>query len=418
MRGFARRRLRIDRAQIGGRRVFWIICIVMALGLAGVLAAPLLRPVAASDDHPQVAIYKGQLAEVDRDVDRGVLNAEEADRARAEIARRLLAVSRTAQVTGTAPRTASVVVAGAVAVMLLGLGGVTYWRIGAPGEPDQPLAARLAQAEAMRSDRPAQAALEAAAPPPPPVADMPSDYLEQIDQLRAIVPTRPDDLQGWTLLALHEARLGQYAAAARAQDRVVALKGDAVTADDLTRQVDLKVAAANGVISPEAEAIARDLLDRDADSVAGRYYIGALYNQTGRPDVAFRLWRPIVDSGNASFHADLIRAQIEDAAVRAGVDYALPEQRGPDAAAVAAAEDMTEEDRQAMIGNMVNQLADRLANQGGPASDWARLISAYGVLGETEAARTVYAEAQTAFAGDSVALQALATAAASAGVAE
>ena len=398
--------------------MFWIICIVMALGLASVLAAPLLRPAETVDDHPQIAIYKGQLEEVDRDVDRGVLNAEEAERARAEIARRLLAVSRQSQITGTAPREASLAVAGGVAMLLVVAGVLTYREIGAPGDPDQPLSARLAQAEQMRRDRPDQAALEAAAPPPPPTADVPADYLEQIDKLRAIVPTRPDDLQGWTLLALHEARLGNYAAAARAQERVVALQGDAVTPADLTREVDLLVAAANGVVSPEAESIARDLLDRDAASIAGRYYMGALYNQTGRPDIAFRFWRPIVDSGDASFHADLTRAQIEDAALRAGVDYDLPEQRGPDAATVAAAQDMTDADRQAMIGNMVGQLADRLANDGGPASEWARLISAYGVLGRLDDARTVYAEAQTAFAGDELALQALATAAAAAGVAE
>ena len=397
--------------------MFWIICIVMALGLASILAAPLLRPVAAGEAHPQIAIYKGQLEEVDRDVARGVLNADEAERARAEIARRLLAVSRTTQVTGTAPRGASLAVAGTVAVVLLGLGGLTYWQIGAPGDPDQPLSARLAQAEQVRENRPDQATLEAAAPPPPTV-DMPADYLEQIAQLRAIVPTRPDDLQGWTLLAMHEARLANYAAAARAQDRIVALKGDAVTVDDLTRQIDLLVAAANGVVSPQAEAIARDLLTRDAASVAGRYYMGALYNQTGRADIAFRFWRPIIDSGDTSFHADLTRAQIEDAAVRAGVDYALPETRGPDAAAVAAAEDMTDADRQTMIGTMVNQLADRLSKDGGPASEWARLIAAYGVLGETDAARAVYAEARTTFSSDSVALQALANAAQSAGVGE
>ena len=398
--------------------MFWIICIIMALGVAALLAAPLLRPSAEAADHPQIAIYTGQLEEVDRDVDRGLLNPEEAERARAEIARRLLAVSRTTQVTGTAPRGASLAVAALVAVLLAGAGGITYAMIGAPGDPDQPLAARLAQAEAMRDSRPDQAALEAAAPPPPPLADVPADYIEQIDKLRAIVPTRPDDIEGWTLLALHEGRLGNYAAAARAQERVVALRGDAVTADDLAREADLLVAAANGVVSPEVEAIARDLIARDAASIAGRYYMGALYNQTGRPDIAFRFWRPIVDSGDTSFHARLTRAQIEDAAVRAGVDYALPEERGPDAAAMAAAQDMSEEDRQAMIGGMVDQLADRLATEGGPAADWARLISAYGVLGRTEDARTVYAEAQTAFAGDSVALQALSTAAAAAGVTE
>ncbi|MFZ3581265.1 c-type cytochrome biogenesis protein CcmI [Loktanella sp. DJP18] len=395
-----------------------MICIVMTLVVASLLAAPLLRPAGDDAEHPQLAIYKGQLAEVDRDVERGVLDADDAERARAEIARRLLAVSRTTQVTGTAPRWASGAVAGVVTLLLLGLGGLTYLSVGAPGDPDQPLAARLQQAEAMRESRPDQAALEAAAPPPPAVADAPADYREQIAQLRAIVPTRPDDLQGWTLLALHEARLGNYAAAARAQERAVALQGDEATPDDLARMIDLLVAAANGTISPEAEVIARDLLARDEASIAGRYYMGALYNQTGRPDIAFRFWGPIVDSGDTSFHAELARTQIEDAAMRAGVEYTLPEMRGPDAAAVAAAEDMTEEDRQAMIGGMVNQLADRLATDGGPVSDWARLIAAYGVLGRADDARTIYEEAQSAFAGDNIALQTLAKAAQSAGISE
>ncbi len=390
---------------------------MMALGVISFLAAPLLRPGPEAAENPQLVIYKGQLEEVDRDVERGILKQSEAERARAEISRRLLAVSRTTQLTGTAPAWANRLVIIVVGLLLLVLGGATYEAIGAPGEPDQPLAARLAQAEVMRETRPDQAALEEAAPPSPQV-DAPAEYLEQIAQLRTVVPTRPDDLQGWTLLAFHESRLGNYAAAARAQDRVVSLQGDNVTLDDLQRQVDLMVAAANGVISPEAEIIARDLMQRDEASIAGRYYLGALYNQTGRPDVAFRFWRPIVESGDASFHADLARAQIEDAAARAGIEYVLPEIRGPGEADMAAAQDMSDEDRQAMIGNMVNQLADRLGTQGGPASDWARLITAYGVLGETDAAQTVWAEAKTTFVGDSVALQVLETAAKSAGVLE
>ncbi|WP_386681269.1 c-type cytochrome biogenesis protein CcmI [Loktanella sp. R86503] len=395
--------------------MFWIICIVMALGLASLLAAPLLRPAAARADHPQVAIYKGQLAEVDRDVARGVLNADEAERARAEIARRLLAVNRTHQVTGTAPRGASVAVAGTVGVMLLGLGGYTYVQLGAPGDPDQPIAARLAQAEVMRETRPDQAALEAAAPARPPV-DAPADYLAQIEQLRTMVPTRPDDLQGWTLLTFHETRLGNYAAAARAQAQVVALKGDAVPLEDLARQIDLMVAAANGTVSPEAETVARAILARNEASVAGRYYIGAIYDQTGRPDIALRFWRPIADSGDTSFHGELVRAQITGAAARAGVDYQLPALRGPDAADIAAAEDLSAEDRAAMIGGMVAQLAARLAADGGPAEDWAQLISAYGVLGQTAEAQMIYTEAKDAFAGDNNALQAIETAAQYAGI--
>lgn len=397
--------------------MFWMICIAMALVVAAVLAAPLLRSSEADTAPPEMAIYKGQLAEVDRDVERGVLNANEADRARTEISRRLLASARADRPIGTAPLGLNKKVAAGMTAALLLLAIVVYADLGAPGEPDQPLAARLADAEAMRNSRPAQAALEAAAPAPLPV-DAPADYLEQIAQLRMLVPTRPDDLQGWTLLAYHETQLRNYAAAAVAQARIVALKGDAVTDEDLQMQADLLISAANGVISPEAEAVARTMVARDEASIPGRYYLGALYDQTGRPDIAFRIWRPLVESGDASFHSDLARAQIESAAARAGVEYRLPDTPGPAAADIAAAQDMSEEDRQAMIGGMVNRLADRLSSQGGPAPDWARLISAYGVLGDKEAAAAVWAEAQQTFKDDAAAIQALQTAAQSAGLIE
>ncbi|SEM82094.1 cytochrome c-type biogenesis protein CcmH [Loktanella fryxellensis] len=397
--------------------MFWIICFVMALGVVTTLLAPLLRPADRGEDHPQIAIYKGQLEEVDRDIERGVLNPAEAERARVEISRRLLAVSRTATTDRAAPIWANRAMAAGVTGFLLIAALLTYRSLGAPGEPDQPLAARMAQAQDMRENRPDQAALEAAAPPPPAV-EAPAEYLQMIAQLRQTVPTRPDDLQGWTLLALHEARLGNYADAAQAQARVVDLKGDTVVSADLERQADLLVAAAGGIVSPQVEAIAMRLVEQDPGQIAGRYYLGALFAQTGRPDVAFRYWRPLVEGDASTFHTELARAQIEDAAVRAGMTYTAPAVRGPGVDDIAAAQDMAPEDRQAMIGGMVNQLADRLAQQGGPASDWARLISAYGVLGETQAASEVWAEAQLSFAGDTIALQLLTTAAQSAGVSD
>ena len=74
------------------------------------------------------------------------------------------------------------------------------------------------------------------------------------------------------------------------------------------------------------------------------------------------------------------------------------------------------QDRQAMIGNMVNQLADRLATQGGPVEDWARLIGAYGVLGETGRAQAIYDEALSVFEGSAEAISALNLAAQDAGL--
>jgi cytochrome c-type biogenesis protein CcmH len=51
-----------------------------------------------------------------------------------------------------------------------------------------------------------------------------------------------------------------------------------------------------------------------------------------------------------------------------------------------------------MVAGMVEGLAARLADQGGPPEDWARLIGAYVVLGETDAARAAYAQAQAVYA--------------------
>jgi cytochrome c-type biogenesis protein CcmH len=95
-----------------------------------------------------------------------------------------------------------------------------------------------------------------------------------------------------------------------------------------------------------------------------------------------------------------VRGRIESLAELAGVRYALPEAFvGPDAAAVAAAEEMSPEDRQAMIRTMVEGLNDRLATEGGTAQEWARLIAALSNLGETERARAIWGEALRNFAG-------------------
>ena len=395
--------------------IFWLVSAVMTLSVAAVIVTPLLRPKAVADDNPDIAIYRAQLAEIDRDLEREILAPDEAERARAEVARRLLAANKEARPAAAKSgpsRSTSVFIAGLIAAVGFGI----YWMLGAPGYPDLPLQARLDASAEMRANRPDQAALEAAAPAPPPVS-LPDDYVDAINQLRMIAPTRPDELEVWERLAFHEVELRNYANAADAQERVIAIKGDQALVSDYQRLLDLLVVAAGGLVSPEAEVVIRDILDRDAVNVAARYYLGALYNQTDRPDLALRLWRGIIETGDpANFHIASARAQVGDAAFRAGVEYAVPEARGPSFEQMDAARDMSEEDRSAMIGGMVAGLAERLSTEGGPVEDWARLIRAYGVLGNQEAARTVWQEAQQAFVSSMRGVEILTNAARDAGV--
>ncbi|MFQ1700582.1 c-type cytochrome biogenesis protein CcmI [Loktanella agnita] len=394
--------------------IFWLVCLVLTFMVAALVIRPLLRPVQAVPENPDVALYKAQLAEIDRDVAREVLAAEEAEQARTEVARRLLAASKaTAPTAQNGPAMRSSIL---ITLLVLGISFGTYYALGAPGYGDLPLQARLDASDAMRKNRPSQAALEAAAPTPPPT-DVPEEYSAAVAQLRTIAPTRPDDIEAWSRLAFHEVELRNYAGAARAQKRVIEIKGDDAGTADRQRLLDLLVVAAGGFVSPEAEALINQMLNTDENNTAARYYLGMLYNQTDRPDIAYRMWRGMAESGDPqSFHVASARAQIEDAAYRAGIDYTLPDIRGPSAADIANAENMTAEERQQMIGMMVAGLADRLATEGGTAADWARLIRAYGVLGDQEAAGAVWAEARGVFGASTEAMDVLTAAADAAGV--
>ncbi|SFR42086.1 cytochrome c-type biogenesis protein CcmH [Yoonia tamlensis] len=395
--------------------IFWLICVVLTLGIAGGLAAPMLRPAQSDAHNPDIAIYKAQLAEIARDLERGVLPEAEAARARTEIARRLLAASNSAT-TPTQSGPTSPVFTGAVVLGLIGLSFGVYAYLGAPGYADLPLHTRIATGDEMRENRPSQEMLETLAPAPAPV-DVPQEFLDAMAQLRAIAPQRPNDTEAWARLAYYEADLRNFAAAARAQAHLLEIFGADATLDDMRLLVDYRVAAANGYVSPQAEETIREILARDPQDIAARYYLGALYYQTDRADYAFQLWREFAESGDPrSYYVASARAQIEDAAYRAGIDYTLPETRGPTAADIANAADLTDEERAGMINAMVAGLAERLASEGGPASDWARLITAYGALGDTANAQAIWVNAQAAFGADEPAMRMLREAAQAAGV--
>jgi cytochrome c-type biogenesis protein CcmH len=92
--------------------------------------------------------------------------------------------------------------------------------------------------------------------------------------------------------------------------------------------------------------------------------------------------------------------------------------RGPSAGDIDAAQDMTPAERMEMIGGMVESLSSRLASQGGPVEDWARLITSLGVLGETTRARAIYENAVEVFADDPAAMDDIQRAGERAGVTE
>ncbi len=407
--------------------LFWIAAggITLAVGaillLAGLRAGGAATPAAEFD----LQVYRDQLREVDRDEARGVIGTEDAARLKTELGRKVLEADR-ARAAATTEREPSrqAQLALALAVLTLMLGGVwAYYRLGAPGYPDLPIAERLAMAEEAHANRPHQAeAVKAAAAslPAPPQAS--AEFLGLMDKLRAAMKDRPDDVQGQRLLARNEAALGNFDAAIVAQTKVITLSGDKSTGEDHATLAEMMILQAGGFVSPEAEAELVKALQLDPGNGTAIYYAGVMFLQNGRPDRAFELWAPLLDrSGKDDPWVAPIRANIEMVAEAAGEQYTLPPEPGapgPSAADVQAAGQMSTEDRQQMIRGMVQQLSDRLASQGGTPEEWARLINAYGVLGETDKAKQAWSDAQAKFAGKDAELATIRTAAQSAGVAE
>lgn len=387
--------------------LFWIIIGVIAFVAAVILAVALVKGRAGQDAPAayDLQVYRDQLKEVDKDLARGVINAEDAERTRAEISRRILAADAQVKAgddTGGQPQGLGRVLAvGVGAVMVAGSIGL-YMTLGAPGYGDLGLSYRIEQAKLMHETRPSQDEVEAQMPPGNPMGEPPAEYVVLVEKLRKAVAERPDDLQGHQLLARNEAALGNFKDAYTAQTKVIGLKGDAATAQDYLDLADMMILATAGYVSPDAEKALLATLAREPRNGAARYYMGLMLAQTGRPDRAFATWDALMREGpaNAPWIAP-IRDQIEELAARAGVNYQLPPEsgmKGPSQADMAAAQDMSAEDRQQMIRGMVSQLAERLGSEGGTPEEWARLISAYAVLGETEKAQTVWDEAQQVFA--------------------
>src|SRR5438067_7492615 len=210
---------------------------IALVGLTSVALAflfvPLLlrRRADASREAYNLAVYRDQLAEVERDFGRGLLSAEQAEAARAEIGRRILALSP-APASAISPSSAPFAIA-TVAVLLLPFGAwLLYARLGSPALPDQPFAERAAAPKRVAS------------------GIQHVDLGEAVAKIGAHLKDHPEDLTGWLLLARTQLSLEHCAEATEAYRHAVDLSGR--RADIMGDWGEAQVLAADGTVTPTA----------------------------------------------------------------------------------------------------------------------------------------------------------------------
>ena len=360
--------------------IFWLILLGMTLATLAYVALPLLTRGRGERRGDDVAVYRDQLAEIERDVAAGRIAADEAEASRIEVSRRLLkAAERDKQETAETPATARGRRTAAVAFTVLALPAVAaafYYRLGAPWE--------ALPKPAIEARNPAGMSLA-----------------EMISRVEAHIRENPEDGRSYEVLAPVYMRIGRFDDAIAAWRKVIAILGDSGI-----RQAGLGealVGQAQGDVTKEARAAFEKAVAQDAGNVPARYYLALAAFQDGKREDARRMWTDMLASAppDAPWTAPVRRALTEMDAQDAPKDPSAP---GPSASDIEAAGKMDAGQRTDFIRSMVARLADRLQQNPDDPDGWARLVKAFGVLGDTGKAEEAAAQARKALGADAAKL--------------
>jgi cytochrome c-type biogenesis protein CcmH len=384
---------------------------VALLGLTTLAMALLLVPLilrgrnAEARDAYNLAVYRDQLAEIERDVERGIIGPREAAAAKSEIGRRILALTPTGPPSGSSPT--SLVVA-AIAVMLVPFAAWTlYWDLGSPTLADQPLASRSSPATAPTAAK----------------ADPHVDMEDAVRKLTAHLQAQPDDLEGWVLLARSQIDANRYQEAVEAYRHAADLSGN--KPEIVGDWAEAQVLAAGGTVTPAAQQAFQSALTDPENAPRSHYYLALAKLQGGDTKGALQDWVDLeVEAPADAEWLPLLRRRISETAQTAGIDpttlktssgasrklpataAATPPAAPPmpqGEANMPTSTEVTEtaratanaspQERQAMITAMVERLAARLAQQPDDADGWTRLGRSYMVLDQPDKAVEAYAHA-------------------------
>lgn len=341
--------------------LLWLLIVILATLVGGALifAARSAHRSGNSSTVADHSHFQSQLSEIESDLKVNRLTPGEADSAKAELAREVIKYrneneARDGTSVFSLPGYAVTMLAFAGPLLALGL----YALVGQPHLPAQPLAGRNPPAEVTFEDA--------------------------LAQIEAQMVETPDDIRGWQALAPAYMRAERFADAERAFARIVELGGR--NADALTNLAEAKLMQQSGVAGPDIIALFTEAAALDPENVRPRFYLAGEATRAGDWDEAIAAWQELLlmASGDEPWLA----------VARNGLTVA--ESRG-EPPTNDLSSDQFDPDQLEMIAAMVDQLTNRLAQQGGTLEEWTRLVQSHLVLGDSESAAIAYRAAIAAY---------------------
>jgi len=356
--------------------ILWLIFALMTLAAVAAVWWPLARRQQSVRSGSDIAVYRDQLDEIGRDEAASLIGRVEAEAARVEVSRRLIAAAETAKAAtaAAAPNPAGLYRRAtlAAAIILLPLAaGVTYFSLGSPNL--------------------VPVSINAAADGQP----LPGGIENTVAEVETYLESNPKNGRGWELLAPVYLRLGRFDDAVKARRNALEMFGpDAARLGDLGEAI---VMASNGVVTAEAKDLFERAAAADPEDVMAQYYLGLGAKQEGRRDDAEKRWQALLSrAADGAPWVPLVKSAL------ARIDEKSPSVAARPSAAVA-----PPEHNGGAIEAMVQRLAERLKKDGSDVPGWIQLVRSYRVLGKTDKVKATIAEAHTALAKDQEALQRL-----------
>ncbi|NVJ92783.1 MAG: c-type cytochrome biogenesis protein CcmI [Methylocystaceae bacterium] len=380
---------------------FWIAVVLLCGATLFILATPLWRKNKEQAERAEfeMNVFKDQLKELDRDLERGLINAQEAETARIEIQRRLLHADEmrgqnTSTQTGLTKSTILFSLIGALVIVAGSL--LVYAKVGMPGYADMPYAGRNFDSEKKVAFN--------------------EDMNRAIAMLKKRLESNPTDVDAWILLGRTMRTMERMDDAIKAYKNAVKFSNrhPAILAD----YAETQIYADKGEVTQEARKALQEAVESDPMQLKARFYLGYAKSRAEDFEGALQDWTDLsaMSPPDAPWLAQ-IKEQMQMAAKAGDLDLAdfKPSKQalalgkqialewekeqadqatapGPTREQMQDAQEMSAEDRSDMIRSMVNRLAERLKDEPNDLAGWKRLANAYQVLGETEKAQEAFAK--------------------------
>jgi len=365
--------------------LFWVIAAVMTAVTTLALLRPVVRARSEASDAPElhdIEVYRDQLSEVDRDLAEGLVDPVQAEVAKTEISRRLLGAARKSEAANPEGRVASNRGLRRAAVVLMALfmpiaALTAYLELGRPGLPQLPLSARL-QADPQAGD----------------VAML-------ISKAEQHLAENPDDGRGWDVLGPIYLRTGRYEDAATAYRKAISILGPSPAR--LSSLGEALYSASGGIVTEEANLAFQTARELDSTDPKPQFFLAVALAQSGKTSEARAAFSSMLETApDGAPWIPAVQRQLAALQPESGAGplsgAGAPAPGNPTAADIAAAQNMSPEDRQAMVASMIESLEAKLVDNPDNIAGWLRLVRSHVVTGDRDKAQAALDRAFAVFA--------------------